>query len=169
MSYPAQSLEQSRLEIILLAAIVLVLVLLFGVFILNERWDAGASTPYQDEGLLDNVRLRSVSIAEEIRKELTSLKQFMTPDILSREYAPSRRNIGNLDSALYNTTTLDETYDQSPEHMLDDMLNWHDFLESPASSTGRDWERDVVTRSKRAVVHSDSCDLEAQDSDDSDH
>ncbi|EFY86764.1 hypothetical protein MAC_07168 [Metarhizium acridum CQMa 102] len=195
MSPATHSIEQSRLEIILLAAGVLVLVLFFGVFILvcvslthtnaplsrnratpwggywNERWDAGPLARGQDEGFFDNVRRRSVSIAEEVRKKLTILKQFLTLDMPDYGDVPRQRYIESTDSMLYNTTTLnDETDHGLSTHMLDDVSNWHDLLESPASSTGRDRKGGCVTkRPERAIVHGDSCDLEAQDSDDSEH
>ncbi|KID97406.1 hypothetical protein MAJ_06638, partial [Metarhizium majus ARSEF 297] len=195
MSPVAHSIEQSRLEIILLAAGVLVLVLFFGVFILvcvslthsnaplsrhratswggywNERWDAGPSAPDQDEGVFHSVRRRSVSIAEEVRKKLTSLKQLLTLDMPDYDDFPRQRYIESTDSTPYNITTLNDGTDHGLSTLLlDDVSNWHDLLESPASSTGRDREGGIVTkRSERAMVHDDSCDLEAQDSDDSEH
>ncbi|KAG8424372.1 hypothetical protein J3458_001169 [Metarhizium acridum] len=175
MSPATHSIEQSRLEIILLAAGVLVLVLFFGVFILvcvslthtnaplsrnratpwggywNERWDAGPLARGQDEGFFDN--------------------QFLTLDMPDYGDVPRQRYIESTDSMLYNTTTLnDETDHGLSTHMLDDVSNWHDLLESPASSTGRDRKGGCVKkRPERAIVHGDSCDLEAQDSDDSEH
>lgn len=190
MSDTRHSLEESRLEIIVLATGVLVLVSLLGAVLLvcanlkhssrplarhdttswggswNERWDAGPSEPYRDEGFVDNVGRRSVSIAEDIRKELTSLKQLMTLNMLDHDAIPVQENLGNL---LEDTTTLSEEMARRfPEHDSDyDGSNWCDLLDSPASSTGRDRHSGTVTkRPERVIVHDDSCDLEAQDSDD---
>lgn len=190
MSDTRRSLEQSRLEIILLATGVLVLVSLLGVVILicvslkhpsrplprhtatawggswNERWDAGPVEPYRDEGFFDNVLRRSVSIAEDVRKEVTNLKRLMTLNMVDHDTIPDQQNIGN---PLEDTTTIGEELERRLlEHDSDcDGSNWCDLLDSPASSTGRDRQSGTVTkRPERAIVHDDSCDLEAQESDD---
>lgn len=194
MSPATHSLEQNRLEIILLAAGVLVLVLLFAMLIFvcvslkmsssplarhkatawggswNDRWDAGPSVPYRDENSHDNVRRRSVSIAEDIRKKLTSLKQLMTLNAPDHGITSTEQHIS---SSLYNDATVNvgDTFPRS-QHMLDnDGPSWHD-LDSPASSTGTGRYRDdvaVIKRPDRVIVHHDDCDLEAQDSEDSEH
>ncbi|KHN99682.1 uncharacterized protein MAM_02535 [Metarhizium album ARSEF 1941] len=195
MSYATRDMEQSRLEIILLAGGVLVLVLFLGVFILvcvriahsnsplkrhrteawggswNERWDTGPSPPGQDEGVFGNVRQHSVSIAGDVRNELTGLERLMASDMADHDVVSWQRCIENdVDSVRHNTTPGELDHHPSGHMLGDDVSNWYDLADSPGSSTGRDREGGIATkRPERAMVHGDSCDLEAQDSYDSEH
>jgi hypothetical protein len=92
MSDTATSLEQRRLEIIVLATGVLILVLVLALLLFvcfslknshlppsrdrattwggswNERWDARPPEQYQDENPFENVRRRGMSVAENMRR-----------------------------------------------------------------------------------------------------
>ncbi|QPH02333.1 hypothetical protein C2857_006542 [Epichloe festucae Fl1] len=194
MSKTNHTLENGRLEIILLAAAVLVLVSLLAVLILvcvslkqshrppisrhatawggswSERWDAGPLEPYRDdENLFDRVRQRSTSIAEDAKRELTSLEKLVPLAIPNRDNVTDQRAA---DDSFSNTAGISrEAGNQALEYTIDSDESDSGDLESPASSTStaRDQKVGTVTRrSERAVIHNDSCDLEAQSSEDSD-
>lgn len=194
MSKTNHTLENGRLEIILLAAAVLVLVSLLAVLVLvcvslkqshrpavsrhatawggswSERWDAGPLEPYRDdENLFDQVRRRSISVAEDVKRELTSLEKLVPLAIPNRDNAPGQRAA---DDSFSNTAGISrEAGNQALEYIIDSDESDSGDLESPASSTSTAREQKVGTvtrRSERAVVRYDSCDLEAQESEDSD-
>jgi hypothetical protein len=172
----------------LLAVGVFVLVLLFSVLILvcvalkhsrlplagheatswggcwNERWDAGPSEPYQDDCFFDTVDRGSVSIATGFGKQLTNLKQPVVLNMPNCDTIPAEQITG--ESCYIPTQKTEEPDASSPGLMMDDNgLNWHALPDSPTSSTGRSREVGTVTkRPERVASHNDSCDLEAQDS-----
>ncbi|GAO13114.1 uncharacterized protein UV8b_03503 [Ustilaginoidea virens] len=186
------NLEQSRMEIVLLAAGVLVLVSVLAVLVLicvalkhskgpprqhnstawggswSERWDAGPPTSYRDEAFDNNVRQPSVSITDDIRRELASLRQIVTLTEPNRGSFPVQDNTDPVPSR--SDTTNGKTNNQLIEHSVDcDGTSWCDTQDSRASSTAREQESDtVIKRPERTVDHGETFDLEAQDSADSD-
>ncbi|KAG5982520.1 hypothetical protein E4U55_001770 [Claviceps digitariae] len=193
MSKPSRTLETSRLEIILLAIAVFVLVALLAILILvcvtlkqshsppatnhtdthygtawggswSERWDAGPLRPYHDdEDFLDHIRQQSKPVAEDVRRGHASFKNLVPLRIPDAGHVFDQR----LADVVNTTETIPEVGGLASEcNMNPDGFN-RDVSESSASSSAREQTLGTTTRRlERAVAHDEDFDLEAQDPED---
>lgn len=122
--------------------------------------------PYHDDRFLDTVKRRSVSLAEDIKREVTSLTQLMTATLPDNDAIQINND---RPQSLYNARLTEEHRQNETSITIDDEeATLRDDLDSPASSTGRDSKQSIpVHRPSQMPGHNTSCDLEAQDSDDS--
>ncbi|KAG6039670.1 hypothetical protein E4U41_002304 [Claviceps citrina] len=189
MSKTSPTLDNSRLEIVILAAAVFILVSLLATLILvcvclkhsqlpaenltdvhygtawggswSERWDAGPLRLYRDdEDFLDQVRRRSRSIAEEVRRELTGFEQLVPLRISDEE---SATDLTVADAAAMVMGTVREAGSQASEDNTSPDESNHSASESSASSTAREQTLGTATRRLERADHDEDCDSDAQD------
>jgi hypothetical protein len=168
-----RSLESTRMEIVLIAFVVFVLVLLLAIFILlgasfrtprgaqdtengqrQTPWTASYPTDQSDGAYRDNeasfinsVRRRSHSLAEELRLELVNLRRN-----LSLLTIPSRSRMENADTGGTQRLSIDQLLSSFPSNsseLVTDYESCYDYLESPVSATGR--EEDATGTQRRLV------------------
>jgi hypothetical protein len=168
-----RSLDSARLEIILIAFVVFVLVLLLAIFILlgasfrtsrgaqdtengqrQTPWTASHPTDQGDGAYHDNeasfiksVRRRSHSLAEELRLELINLRRN-----LSMLAIPSRSRIENTDTDGTRRLSIDQLLSSFPStssELVTDYESRYDYLDSPLSVTGR--EEDATGTQRRLI------------------
>lgn len=161
MTDSTRSLDSARLEIILIAIVVFVLVVLLAVFILlgvsfripqgardteiaqrQTPWTVPNPTDQSDRAYRDNeasfiksVRRRSHSLAEELRLELVNLRRN-----LSLLRIPSRNRPGNTDTDGTRRLSIDQLLSSFPStssELVKDYESCYDYLDSPLSATGR--------------------------------
>lgn len=169
MTDSTRSLDSARLEIILIAIVVFVLVVLLAVFILlgvsfriprgardaenvqrQTPWTSHSPTDQNDGAYCDNeasfiksVRRRSHSLAEELRLELVNLRRN-----LSLLKIPSRSRLGNTDTDGTRRLSIDQLLSSFPStssELVKDYESCYDYLDSPLSATGRE-EDDTGTQ-----------------------
>ncbi|KND94704.1 hypothetical protein TOPH_00717 [Tolypocladium ophioglossoides CBS 100239] len=174
-------------EIIMIASCVLCLVVLLGCLIMYNAnselprreqgntairgtWDRGdaaqAAGSYCDETFIDNVRRRSVALAEDLKRELWSLKR---KGSLSGSMLDPRMADPGVGVSLQNFTmgTTGGTIRRSQPDSDGDRPVWPGVSSSLTLNTQR-VEALNAERRHTSCMQSDggSCDLETQDSDD---
>ncbi|KAG5945241.1 hypothetical protein E4U53_006746 [Claviceps sorghi] len=189
MSKSSRTLDTRRLEIILLAIAVFVLVALLAILILvcftlkhshssppanhtdtphgtawggswSERWDAGPLSPYQDdEDFLHHVQGRGGTITEDVRREQTNFKDLV---LLLPDAGTA------IDQRLAETANTIDAVPEVGGQACDCSVNPdgynRDVSESSASSTAREQTLGTTTRRlERAGSQDENFDLEAQD------
>ncbi|KPM36748.1 hypothetical protein AK830_g9822 [Neonectria ditissima] len=194
MSDAYRSLEANRLEIVLIAAGILVLVSVLGILILlsvgarppaialdaeygqrwtpwgalyNEQQSRRAIEPYHDcnDTFLDTVRRQSHSLAKEFKQELSTL----TFSFASSGASPAdqqQHNCGIFDKLRrFSLGRILVPSENSSDHDTA-CDSCSEFLDSPLSATGReDDPSGPRMRLSRTGENATSCDLEAQDRD----
>ncbi|KAG5994381.1 hypothetical protein E4U54_003114 [Claviceps lovelessii] len=191
MAKPSRTLETSRLEIILLAIAVFVLVALLAILILvcvslkqshslpatdltdthygtawggswSERWDAGPLRPYQD---FDE------DFLDHVRRQSEPLAEDVRRGLARfQNFLPLRiPSVGNvIDQRFAETANTAEMIPKVHSQALECNMSAEGFdrdvSESSASSTARESTLGTTTRRlERTVTHDEDFDLEAQD------
>ncbi|KAF4343058.1 hypothetical protein FBEOM_3038 [Fusarium beomiforme] len=167
-----RSVDSTRLEIILIAIVVFVLVLLLAVFIVigtsfrtprgnrdakdgqrETHWNTlhpvgqGDGTYHDHEAsFIKSVRRRSQSLAEELRLELINLKRN-----LSLLTIPSRGRLENTNTNGTRRFSIDQllSFSTSSSEPVTDCESCYEYLDSPLSATGR--EEDAMGTQRRPV------------------
>ncbi|KAF5233435.1 hypothetical protein FANTH_12551 [Fusarium anthophilum] len=167
-----RSVDSDRLEIILIAIVVFVLVLLLAVFIVigasyrtprgtrdakngqgETHWntlhqpDQGDGTYHDHEAsFIKSVRRRSQSLAEELRLELINLKRN-----LSLLTIPSRSRLENTNTSGARRISIDQllSFPTNSSELVTDCESCYEYLDSPLSATGRD--EDAMGTQRRQI------------------
>jgi hypothetical protein len=169
MTDATRSVDSARLEIILIAIVVFVLVLCLGIFLLGAslrtprrtrgtedgqretHWgelhqaDQGDGAYHDDEAsFIKSVRRRSQSLADELRLELNNLKRN-----LSLLTIPSRVQLESTNTGEARRFSIDQLLSFSPpsSELVTDCESCFEYLDSPLSATGR--EEDATGTQRR--------------------
>ncbi|KAI3577245.1 hypothetical protein IWW34DRAFT_626859 [Fusarium oxysporum f. sp. albedinis] len=165
-------MNMPRLEIILIAIVVFVLVLFLAVFIVigagyrtprgtrdakngqrETHWnmlhqaDQGDGTYHDHEAsFIKSVRRRSQSLAEELRLELINLKRN-----LSLLTTPSRSRLENTNTSGARRFSIDQLlrFSTNSSELVTDCESCFEYLDSPLSATGRD--EDAMGTQRRQI------------------
>ncbi|SPJ73588.1 uncharacterized protein FTOL_03318 [Fusarium torulosum] len=169
MTDATRSVDSARLEIILIAIVVFVLVLCLGTFLLGAslrtprgtrdtengqretHWgvlhqaNQGDGTYHDDEvSFIKSVRRRSQSLADELRLELNSLKRN-----LSLLTIPSKTRLESINSGEARRFSIDQllSFSSPSSELATDCESCFEYLDSPLSATGR--EEDATGTQRR--------------------
>ncbi|KAM5351294.1 hypothetical protein ACJ41O_004017 [Fusarium nematophilum] len=185
-----RSLESNRLEIVLIAAGVLLLVSPLGILILmgvgfrppargGDAENGPRSTapgvmfcadhasasnePFRDrnDSFINSVRRRSQSLAEEFKLELSNLKRNFPRLTTSSADQPEAQSL--IDRVRRFSVANMLTFSPESSELITDCESCYEYLDSPLSATGRDEDAaGARRRASRTVEEAADCDLEAQ-------
>ncbi|KAM0218877.1 hypothetical protein ACHAQI_001197 [Fusarium lateritium] len=160
MTEATRSVDSARLEIILIAIVVFILVLCLGISLLGAslrtprgtrdtengqretHWgelyqaDQGDGAYHDDEAsFIKSVRRRSQSLADELRLELNNLKRN-----LSSLATPSRIRLESINSGESRRFSTDQllSFSSPSSELVTDCESCFEYLDSPLSATGRE-------------------------------